>query len=582
MALNLPILPAQGQGEDTKEYLARLVAALNDALSEIERSSGGVQTIYDATGRPIVTPEGIYAYAADGSVPVAPNIVQIGTEELVDAAVVLAKIADEAVDTAKIKDAAILSAKIADAAIITAKIGDLAVVTAKIDDLAVNNAKIANLAVDSAKIAALAVGTAKIADLAVTTGKINDLAVTTAKITDLAVTGAKIANATIQAANIANATITAAQIANATITSAQIAAATITGANIANATIGTANIAGLAVTNALIADAAITSAKIGALAVLTANIADAAVTQAKIANLAVGTAQIQAAAIGTAQIADASISTAKIQNLAVDNQKIANATITGAKIASATITDANIATATISSAKIASLAADKIVGGTIGAQLIYLGATQFELNGTNRNLVVRDENSVARVTLGRLGAGATNYGINVKDQTGKDILTATGLGVEIVGQSQLVRQAYIVSSSQSRTTVFNVATTGFLSVINSGNMFVTPSTEFPYMDIKATAALRISGGSSLTGANFRVRIASPSGDIIPFEHWLALQQLAVAADQRTISCIAFGFSMSGLSTGNYVVHLEVSRPYGDGTLDVDHCVLSTSIFKKAI
>lgn len=582
MALNLPLLPMQGQSEETREYLGRLVAALNDALAEIERSSGGVQTIYDTQGRPIVTPDGIYAYGPSGDPPVAPNIVQIGTEELVDAAVVLAKIADDAVSSAKILDAAIITAKIADAAIITAKIGDAAIVTAKIDDLAVNTAKLANASISSAKIQALAVGSAHIQDLAVTTGKINDLAVTTAKITDLAVTAAKIANATITAAQIANATITAAQISNATITGAKIANATITGANIASATIGTANIAGLAVTTALIADAAITNAKIATLAVLTANIGDAAITQAKIANLAVGTAQIQAAAIGTAQIADASISTAKIQNLAVDNQKIANATITGAKIANATITDALIANATISSAKIAGLNADKILAGTIGAQLIYLGSTAVALNGTDRRIDVTDENSVLRVRMGRLGAGAQNYGLQVNDASGNAIVTATGLGVNVVGQSQIARQAYIVSSSQSRTTPFNVATTGFLSIINSGNIPVTPASEFPYMDIKATAALRIYGGSSLTGANFRVRIASPSGDIIPFAHWLALQQLAVAADQRTISCIAFGFSMNGLSSGNYVVHLEVSRPYGDGTLDVDHCVLSTSVFKKAI
>jgi uncharacterized protein YjbI with pentapeptide repeats len=582
MALNLPLLPALGPSEDVREYLQRLVAALQEALLDVERASGGVQTIYDLQGRPIVTPEGIYAYQADGSIPVAPDLVQIGTEELVDAAVVLAKIADDAVDSAKIKDAAIISAKIADAAIISAKIGDLAVVTAKIDDLAVNNAKIANLAVDSAKIAALAVGTAKIADLAVTTAKINDLAVTTAKITDLAVTGAKIANATIQAAQIADATITGAKIAAATITAANIANATITGAQIANATIQTANIAGLAVTTALIADAAITSAKIGSLAVLTANIADAAITQAKIANLAVGAAQIIDASIGTAKIVDASITTAKIVNLAIDNSKIANATITGAKIASATITDANIATATITSAKIASLAADKIITGIVGAQTIYLGATSVALDGTNRRIDVTDENSVLRVRMGRLGAGAQNYGIQINDASGNAIVTATGLGLNVVGQNQIARQAYVVSSSQSRLTTFNVATTGFLSIINSGNIAIAPSTEFPYFDVKAVAALRISGGTALTGANFRVRIAGPSGDIIPFEHWLALQQLTIGGDYRTISCIPFGFSMTGLPTGNYVAHLEVSRPYGDGTLDVDHCVLSVSVFKKAI
>lgn len=584
--LNLPLLPSKQEFETVEEYLERLVAALNEGFTEIERGSGGVQTIYDKDGRPIVTPDGIYAYSGPGvsDPPIAPNIVQIGTEELVDAAVVLAKIADDAVSSAKIQDAAIISAKIADAAIITAKIGDLAVVTAKIDDLAVNNAKIANLAVDSAKIANLAVTNAKIASLAVTEGKIADLAVTEAKIASASISNAKIQDATIQGAKLVDATITGAKIASATITAANIANATITGAQIANATIGTANIAGLAVTTAVIADAAITSAKIANLAVLNANIGDAAITTAKIADLAVSGAKIANATIGTAKIVDASISTAKIMDLAVTNAKIANLAVTAAKIANATITDAQIANATISNAKIANVAADKLIAGTIGAQTIYLGSTNFELSGGNRNLIVRDDTSLVRVRLGRLGAGTQNYGIQIYDASGNLIVDANGLGVNVVGMPQIARNSYVETSTQSRLTAFNVATTGFLSIIDSGGFIIAPATEFPYLDIKATAALRIYGGSIATGANFRVRISTPTGDVIPFPHWLALQQLTPGDDYRTISCIAFGYRLTTSSnpTGTYRVYLEVSRPYGDATLDVDHCILTTAVFRRAI
>ena len=580
--ISLDGVPQKQLGESTDEYLSRLVAALRRNFDTLEAAFGGTTTIYDSTGRPIVTPDGLYAYDALGNIPVSPNIVQIGTEQLVDAAVVLAKIADEAVDTAKIKDAAIISAKILDAAVITAKIGDLAVVTAKIADLAVNSAKIANLAVGSAKIDNLAVLTGKIADLAVTQAKIAALAVGTAQIDNLAVTGAKIADATIQAAKITDATITGAKIAAATITSANIASATITGANIGNATINTANIANLAVTTALLADAVVTSAKIGLLAVQTANIADLAVSTAKIALLAVGSAQIANLAVGSAQIANLAVSTGKIADLAVTQAKIGLLAVGTAQIAALAVTDAQIANSTITSAKIANLVADKILAGTIGAQTIYLGATNFELNGANRNLIVRDDTPVVRVRLGRLGAGVQNYGIEIYDASGNLIVGATGLGLNVVGQNQIARTAYMTQSDQSRLTPFGIATTTYTSVVNSGNLAIAPSTDFAYLHFSATAALRIYNGTVPTGANCRIRIATPSGDVIPFVGWLALQQLTGGDDYRNICSISYGFALTGLPTGNYVVHFEAMRAYGDGTFEVDHAVLSSIVFKKAL
>lgn len=573
MPLSLDLLPVIDEQEDIREYLRRLVSVVNDNTDRIAASAaGGTVYIVDNQGRPIVTPDGIYGYNAAGDVPIAPNIVQIDTSDLVDAAVELAKIADDAVSTAKIQDAAILSAKIADAAIITAKIGDLQVVTAKIDDLAVNSAKIANLAVTSAKIDNLAVGTAHIQALAVTTAKIDNLAVTAAKIANATITNAQIALATIQGANIASATITAANIANATITTAQIASATIQGANIALATITGANIANATITDALIANATITGAKIANATINTANIANLAVTTALIANGAILTAKIADAQITTAKIVDLAVSSAKINDLAVTTAKLNDLAVTTAKIGSLAVTDA----------KINDLAVNKLTAGTIGSITINLGTSAVVLSGTDRRITVTDENSVVRVRMGRLGAGAANYGLEIYDASGNTIVSATGLGVNVVGQNQIVRESYITSSSQSKTTPTGVAGTSFTSIINSGGISITPSTQFPYMDIKGTAALRITGGTALTGCNFRLRIATPSGDLIPFAHWLALQQLSIGDDYRTISTITYGFSMLALSTGTYTVHLEASRPYGDATVEVDHCILSVLILKKAV
>lgn len=143
----IPTLPTPGVNEDTGTYIRRMLPQLRLALSMLEARTGGTATIYDDEGRPLVSPGGIYVYRDDGTTPIAPDIVQIDTQDIVDAAVGEDQIADLAIGTAKIKDAAI----------VTAKIGDLQVVTAKIDDLAVNNAKIANVAVG--KLTAGTIGT---------------------------------------------------------------------------------------------------------------------------------------------------------------------------------------------------------------------------------------------------------------------------------------------------------------------------------------------------------------------------------------------------------------------------------------
>lgn len=124
-------------GEDLEAYVERLATQLEERLAEIEGPRTDV-ALYDQRNRPIVTSAGIYGYNASGLSVVAPDIVQINTEDLVDLAVSEPKVADASIGTAKIQDLAVTSALL----------GTASVITAKIDDLAVNNAKIANMAVD--------------------------------------------------------------------------------------------------------------------------------------------------------------------------------------------------------------------------------------------------------------------------------------------------------------------------------------------------------------------------------------------------------------------------------------------------
>jgi hypothetical protein len=200
-------LPVRFQGESAESFLDRLMPALDEAFSA--QAPGGLSTtIYDNQGRPMLSPLGVFAYAADGTVPVSPDIVQINTQDIVDAAIATSKLGDGAVSSAKIQDAAITSAKIGTAAVVTAAIGDLQVTTAKMADLSVNNAKLANAAVGSANIQNAAITNALIANAAVGTAQIQGAAITSALIANLAVGTAHIQDLSVDTIKIANGAVT--------------------------------------------------------------------------------------------------------------------------------------------------------------------------------------------------------------------------------------------------------------------------------------------------------------------------------------------------------------------------------------
>lgn len=230
IATNPPIILPE-PGEDLHTWARDLVAVLQSS-PVLSAPGQALLPIYDTDGRLLVDRDGLYIWDGQGSLPISPDIVNIDTTHLVDAAI--------------------------------------------------TTAKIANLAVDTEKLAALAVDAAKLATGAVTTGKLADLAVDAAKLANSAVTSTKIANLAVGTAAIQDAAINSAKIANAAVGTAAIA----------NAAVGTAQIANAAIISALIADAAIVTAKIDDLAVNSAKIANLAVGSAKIANGAVGTLQI--------------------------------------------------------------------------------------------------------------------------------------------------------------------------------------------------------------------------------------------------------------------------------------------------
>lgn len=208
-------------------------------------------------------------------------------------------------------------------------------------------------------------------------------------------------------------------------------------AEIGVAIIGTAQIENLTATVANIADARITlatikTAQIENLDAKIATIADARITQATIT-----TAQITNLTSETATIAQAEIDKAQIRVAQVVNFSAETATIADARIKVAVIDGAQIKDLSVVNGKIVSLDAGKITTGTIKDAI---SGQRLTLDLNNALLTIRDLQATPkeRVRLGKLGLGAQDYGLEVRDAAGKLILGASGLGVAVVGPAQLL------------------------------------------------------------------------------------------------------------------------------------------------
>lgn len=432
MSGSLPLLPQVLPGESAEAFLARLMPVLQSSFDALQAGNfgSGTGTFYDTHGRPILTGAGIYGYAADGSIPIYPDVVQIDTQHLVDAAVELAKVADDAISSAKIQNAAITSLKVADAAILTAAIGDLQVTTAKIDDLAVNNAKIANVSagkltadtvisnriylgasqialdgpnaqitiadtqaspVTRVKIGKLGAGSSDygviiydasgsvivsntgLGTAIVGTTNIVDLAVTDAKINTL--TASKLTAGTIDASVITVTNLNASNISTGSMNASFLVAGSITATQIASATITGAKIAANTITAGNIVAGTITATEIASGTITGSKIAATTITASNIVSGTITGTQIAATTIAASNIVSGTITTTQIASNTIVAGNIAASTITGAKIASATITAGNIAAGTITATEIASatITGAKIAAATITASNIVSG-----------------------------------------------------------------------------------------------------------------------------------------------------------------------------------------------------------------
>lgn len=474
------VIPVRTPGEEPGRYLDRLVPQLRTAMASGRLGGGGavsgtVGVVRDHRGRVILDGSGFYVYAPDGSLPIAPDIVRIDTQHLVDAAISTAKIKPKAVVSdliddgavtetkvhadsigrvhikelavgeAQIADLAVKSAKIADGAILRAKIGELQVVTAHIDDLAVNNAKLANLAVSSAKIQDLAVEDQHVRNLAadkltagtigadvVYAGTLDAGQITTGTldaglITVLNLSADAIATGTLDAARVNVANLSASAIVSGTLDARRVTVKNLDAGSIVSGTIG----AGVIYAGAVSADA-ITSGTLDAGLIGVVNLSASSISTGTLDAAKVTVRNLSASAITTGTLDAAQVT---VRNLSATN--ITGGTLSVDRLSANQAYIRNnlqLGDDVVYDRSIRSISAQKLIAGSVITGHLEVGlplgnnAYSVRINGDHGRIYWFDGNGRVRGILGNTygRSGATQSGLILYGPDGKEYFNSTG------------------------------------------------------------------------------------------------------------------------------------------------------------
>lgn len=189
---------------------------------------------------------------------------------------------------------------------------------------------------------------------------------------------------------------------------------------------------------------------------------------------------IRARTIGADRIQANSITASELST-----QKLITAS---AQIDTGIINTAHINNASVLDAFIQNLSADKIKAGAINATWVDVGNRAdkggfitIESRDGFRHLAFYDQNNVQRVLIGRPNAtpNVVLDGLYVRNQFGQDVLTANGLGVNIVGTGQIVGGAVsaMVASISSQVSMQS-AVGGYIVVTATGSSALVNATDF--------------------------------------------------------------------------------------------------------
>lgn len=234
---------------------------------------------------------------------------------------------------------------------------------------------------------------------------------------------------------------------------------------------------------------------------------------------------------------------------------------TGVIGSSVTISGGNATTymdvASISSALIIELTADKISSGTISSPTIYLGDTTFKLDGPTRLLTIKDQQGtpVTRVRLGKLGPGTGDYGVEVIDSAGAVIIGANGLGLSVVGTTQLqnlaVDDAKVANLNVSK---LRTGTLGAYQINVGASQIIIDGADstIKVFDTQATPVNRIKIGKlGVNPTDYGLEVRTSSGSILIDASGLGLNVvgnaniLNLAVDNAKINNVAANKFIAG-------------------------------------
>jgi hypothetical protein len=188
-------------------------------------------------------------------------------------------------------------------------------------------------------------------------------------------------------------------------------------------------------------------------------------------------------------------------------------------------TAAQIANALIGDAHITNLSAAKISAGTINAQIGIGVGDYVQLDGINRLIQIFDEALTSRVQLGRVGGGATDYGLRVFSPTGALMWDLTSGVVPAGITPSAVTPPAIATAAVETIKVATNAISESLAYASSSTLTITTteteaaSVTFASLDagdqvwLVATATGHVLAGDIM---NLRIRENTTSGTELAF------------------------------------------------------------------
>lgn len=196
----------------------------------------------------------------------------------------------------------------------------------------------------------------------------------------------------------------------------------------------------------------------------------------------------------------------------IDGSQITTGSITATQIAAGTIQASNIASGTITTNLLAAgnINFDRMAGGTISSDVVYLGSDRFQLDGVNRNMVIRDENGIVRARIGRLGAGANNYGVQFYDGSG-NLLFQTG-GTILSGNEE-------ASTNMLYNSAFNTSLAGWAAGTNNTTLVYSSgrNQSSNYTLLGGATAFMTVAGTPAVSTIFETENLNHNGSLTPVE-----------------------------------------------------------------